>query len=164
MTEIPEDQPGTHEPLILEKLSDLDDQDEYLAHYPDIRGEAVINPKGDEVGVVDDLYVNPRDRQVEMIAITFTAAVGYGGKRILLPVEELQIIDGKVRIMTHEQRIELAPEFHAGARTYEPYYEYWSSQPVGAAEEPSEGVIRPPGRLELEGEESEEETEIRTIH
>jgi len=159
MTDISMEEPGTEEPLILERLSDLEDQAEYLAHYPDIRGHAVVNPKGDEVGVVDDLYVNPRDRQVEMAAITFSSAVGYGGKRVLVPVEEVQILDDTVRILTHEERIRLAPEFHEGAPTYEPYYEYWSSQLVGAKEEPSEGVVRPPGRLELEGEEIEQEEE-----
>jgi sporulation protein YlmC with PRC-barrel domain len=159
MTETPENPPGTEEPLILERLSDLHDQEEFLEHYPDIRGMAVVNPKGDEVGVVDDLYVNPRDRQVEMAAITFTGAVGFGGKRVLVPVEEIQLADGQVRILTHEARIRLAPEFHEGAPMYEPYYEYWSSQAVGPAEEPGAGYVRPPGRLRLEGEEQEEEEE-----
>jgi len=157
MTEISMDEPGTEEPLILERLGDLEDQADYLAHYPDIRGRAVVNPKGDEVGTVDDLYVNPRDRQVEMAAITFTGAVGFGGKRVLVPVEEIQILDDRVRILSHAERIKLAPEFHEGAPTYEPYYAYWSSQVVGPREEPGEGVIRPPGRLELEGAEEKEE-------
>lgn len=155
MTETATNAPGTEEPLILERLSDLEEQDEYLAHYPDIRGRAVVNPKGDEVGTVDDLYVNPRDHQVEMAAITFSGAVGFGGKRVLVPVEEIEVLDGSVRIVTSEERIRLAPEFHEGAPMYEPYYEYWSSQLVGPTEEPGEGVVRPPGRLKLEGEENE---------
>ena len=158
MTDVSEQEPGTKEPLILERLSDLKDQAEYIAHYPDIRGQAVVNPTGDEVGIVEDLYVNPRDRQVEMAAINFTSMHGFGGKRVLVPVEEIQILDGKVKILTRDQLISLAPEFHAGVPTYEPYYEYWSSQTVGPMEEPGEGVVRPPGRLELEGEEEEEET------
>lgn len=157
MTEVSTGEPGTDEPLILERLSDLEDQNDYLAHYPDIRGRAVVNPKGDEVGVVDDLYVNPRNRQVEMAAITFMGAVGYTGKKALVPVEELEVLDRNVRILTHEERIRLAPEFHEGAPMYEPYYEYWSSQAVGPVEEPAQGIVRPPGRLELEGEETEEE-------
>lgn len=161
MTDISMEEPGTEEPLILERLSDLEDQSDYLAHYPDIRGRAVVNPAGDEVGTVDDLYVNPRNRQVEMAAITFTGAVGYGGKQVLVPIEEMQILDDRVRIVTHEERIRLAPEFHEGAPTYEPYYRYWSSQVVGPTEEPSEGVVRPPGRLELEGEEGETEEETK---
>jgi len=157
MTETSMEEPGTREPLILERLSDLEDQEEFLEHYPDIRGYPVVNPKGDEVGTVDDLYVNPRDRQVEMAAITFTGVVGFGGKRVLVPVEEVQVVDNKVRILTHDERIALAPEFHEGAPMYEPYYEYWSSQLVGPTEEPGQGYVRPPGRLALEGEEAEEE-------
>ena len=157
MTDVPTGEPGTEEPLILERLSDLADESEFVAHYPDIRGWAVVNPKGDEVGMVDDLYVNPRNRQVEMAAITFTGAVGHGGKRVLIPVEEITILDGEVRILTHEERIAWAPEFHEGAPTYEPYYQYWSSQLVGPTEETSKGTIRPPGRLELEDEKAEEE-------
>ncbi|MHB1000323.1 MAG: PRC-barrel domain-containing protein [Armatimonadota bacterium] len=165
MTETSMKGPGTEEPLILERLGDLDDQTPYLVHFPDIRGQAVVNPTGDEVGIVDDLYVNPRDHQVEMVAVTFTGAVGYGGKRVLVPVEEIRIMDGCIRIITHVERIQLAPEFHEGAPSYEPYYQYWSSQAVGQVEEPSSGVIRPYGRLELEGcgsQEEEEDTDQRS--
>jgi sporulation protein YlmC with PRC-barrel domain len=157
MTETSMDEPGDKEPLILERLSDLEDQKEYLAHYPDIRGCAIVNPTGDLVGTVDDLFVNPRDRQVEMAAITFRGAAGYGGKRALVPVEELQFLEEGVRIITHEERIRLAPEFHEGAPMYEPYYEYWSSQAVSPSDEPDAGLARPPGRLELEDEEGETE-------
>lgn len=157
MTETSMKAPGSDEPLILEKLSDLQEQDEYLVHYPDIRGYAVVNPTGDEVGVVDDLYVNPRNRQVEMAAITFNGAVGYGGKRVLVPVEEIELLDSKVRILTHVERISTAPEFHEGAPSYEPYYQYWASQAVDPSEELSEGFVRPPGRLELEDEDLDDE-------
>ena len=157
MTDVPMQEPGTEEPLILERLSNLEEQEYFLAHYPDIRGRAVINPKGDEVGFVDDLYVNPRERQVEMAAITFTGAVGLGGKQVLVPVEEIEILDHNVRILTHEEHLRLAPEFHEGSQMYESYYEYWSEHAVGMVEEPSEEFVRPPGRLELEGEEIEEE-------
>jgi len=157
MTEVSTEEPGVEEPLILESLSDLEEQGEFLTHYPDIRGQAVVNPQDDEVGVVDDLYVNPRSRQVEMAAITFTGAVGYDGKKALVPVKEIEILDDSVRILTHEERIRLAPEFREEAPMYEPYYEYWSSQAVGPAKEPPAVAIRPPGRLELEGEELEEE-------
>ncbi len=156
MTEISMEEPGTEEPLILEKLSDLEDQEDYLSHYPDIRGYAVVNPIGDEVGIVEDLYVNPRNHQVEMAAIKFTGIVGMGGKHVLVPVEELQILDDAVRILTHAEKIRLAPEFHEGAPAFEPYYEYWSSQTVGPSEEPASGYVRPPGRLTLAGEEEEE--------
>ena len=104
---------------------------------------------------MDDLYVNPRNRQVEMAAITFSGATGLGGKKALVPVEEIQVLNGEVRILTHEERIRLAPEFQEGAPMYESYYEYWSSRADGPTEEPSEGPI-PPGRLELADEEEED--------
>lgn len=154
MTDVSMEEPGTEEPLILEKLSDLEDEEEYLAHFPDIRGRAVVNPRGDEVGTVDDLYVNPRDRQVEMAAITFSGPVGSGGRTVLVPVEELQVSDEDVRIMTCEERIRLAPEFHEGASMYEPYYEYWSSQASDETDELCEGIT-PPGRLALADEEED---------
>jgi len=159
MTETPMDDPGTQEPLILERLSDLEDESKYLEHYPDIRGMAVINPKGDEVGVVDDLYVNPRNQRVEMVAITFLGAVGYGGKRVLVPVEEIELADDKVKILTYDERIRLAPEFQEGPPMYETYYEYWGTRLAGTTEEPAQGYIRPPGRLVLEGEEMMEQEE-----
>jgi hypothetical protein len=76
---------------------------------------------------------------------------------VLLPVEEIQILDGHVRIMTQAERVRTAPEFHEGPPNYEPYYEYWGTALVGTEEEPSANVIRPPGRLELEGETLDEE-------
>jgi sporulation protein YlmC with PRC-barrel domain len=154
MTDVSMEEPGAEEPLILEKLSDLEDEDEYLAHFPDIRGRAVVNPKGDEVGFVDDLYVNPRDRHIEMAAITFSGPVGSGGRTVLVPVEEIQVLDGEVRIITHEERLRLAPEFHEGAPMYEPYYEYWSR--AGGASDALNEAAPPPGRLELADEEEED--------
>lgn len=169
MTDTSMQEPGTNEPLILERLSDLQDQAEYLAHYPDIRSWLVINPLGDEVGEVEELYVNPRNRQIEMAAIAFTSIEGCGGKRILVPVEELLVGDGQVRILTHAERIQLAPEFQEAAPSYEPYYSYWSKSPAGLAEELAPGCVHPFGRLELEGyaelreeEEEEEPVEERT--
>lgn len=160
MTETPMNEPGDREPLILERLSDLEDQAEYLAHYPDVRGRAVLNPTGEEVGIVEELYVNPRDHQVEMAAITFTGAAGYHGKRVLVPVEELQFLDDSVRILVHEERMRLAPEFHEGAPMYEPYYEYWSKRAVGPPEERSAHFVHTSGRLELEGEDEEAIAEL----
>jgi len=151
MTDISMQEPETEEPLILEKLSDLEDEEEYLAHFPEIRGLTVVNPRGDEVGWVEDLYVNPRVHRVEMAAITFWGAVGTGGRTVLVPVEEIQISDEAVRIMTHEKRIRLAPEFREDA-LYEPYYEYWESQAADDLDDLSEGVV-PAGRLELAEEE-----------
>ena len=160
MTETSMQEPGRDEPLILERLSDLQNQADFLSHYPDIRSWLVINPLGDEVGEVEDLYVNPRNRQIEMAAITFTSIIGCGGKRVLVPVEELRIGDGQVRILTHLERIRLAPEFHDGAPSYEPYYNYWSSSTSAISEESVSSCMSPMGRLELEGyEELEEEEE-----
>lgn len=153
MTETSMNEPGTQEPVILMRLSDLEDQEDFLSHFPDVRGRAVVNPLGEEVGVVEDLYVNPRDRQVEMAAIEFTGPVGQGGKKVLVPVEEIQILNGEVRILSSEERIRLAPEYHEGAPMYEPYYEYWSARQA-------ETDTPPEGRLELEGEDMEEEEEI----
>jgi sporulation protein YlmC with PRC-barrel domain len=157
MTDTPQEPPGTEEPFVLEKLGELQNQSEYLAHYPDVRGRMVVNPRGDEVGVVEDLYVNPHKRQVEMAAIAFREAAGYGERHVLVPVGELEILDGEVRILTKNERIKAAPEFFEGAPNYEPYYEYWSSQAVDSAEEPSQGFVRPPGRLELEDEHKKKE-------
>jgi len=158
MTDTPQEAPGTEEPLVLEKLGELQNQEDYLAHYPDIRGRMVVNPRGDDVGIVEDLYVNPRNRRVEIAAIAFREAAGHGERHVLVPVEELEIADTDIRILTKNERVKRKePEFFGGAPNYEPYYEYWSSQAVDSTEEPSQGFIRPPGRLELEGQDTEEE-------
>jgi len=73
-----------------------------------------------------------------------------------VPVRELEFTDDSVRILTHQETVREAPEYEPGGPMYEPYYEYWGTRLVGDTEEPSEGFYRPPGRLELEGEEDEE--------
>jgi len=149
MTETIVNEPGTDEPLILERLSDLEDQEEYLQQYPDIRGRVVVNPLGDDVGMVDDLYVNPRRRNVVMAAITFSSAAGYGGKRVLVPVGEIEMREDQVKIMTADERIHHAPEFQPGTPNYEPCCEFWWGELVGPRK-PEEG------RLELEDEDEVE--------
>ncbi len=156
MTETITDDAGMEEPLILERLSDLHDQDEYLANYPDIRGRAVVNPVGEEVGTVDDLYVNPRRRKVEMAAITFTGPVGSGGKSVLVPVDEIRHDEDQVKIMTAYARIEHAPEFHPDALNYESCCDFWGDEAADPQDRPGERNPLPPGRLELEDEDEYE--------
>lgn len=156
MTETEQEEPEATEPLILESLTDLEEEEEFLLHFPDIRGRAVVNPNGDEVGVVEDLYVNPRNRQVEMAAIKFTGAAGYGGKRTLVPIREIEFVNDEVRIMTREDSIRQAPDFCAGAALYEPYYEYWEGLAETSGAEQEEAAY-PAGRLRLVGEEETDE-------
>ena len=152
MTDTPEKEPVRDEPLILERLSDLESQNEYLDRYPDIRGRAVVNPTGEEVGTVDDLYVNPRNQQVGMAAITFSGVVGYGGKHVLVPVTEITILDGGVRILAADRQAGGARGFPPGSPSCEPCFEFRDSD----SETADQGTERPPGRLELEDEDEYE--------
>lgn len=114
-------------PMVLERISDLKDASRVLGQFKDIRGYTVINPKGDEVGKVDDLYIDPKQGQIAMASITFGGMWGFGARRVLIPIDQIEMIDDNfVRVITTPEIIKGAPEFSSeeGADLLK-YHEYW---------------------------------------
>ncbi len=114
-------------PVVLERLSDLDEARKTLGEFTDIRGRTVINPKGDEVGTVDNLYMDPKQGKVVMASISFGGVWGFGAKHVLVPMSEIELVDdNRVRVMTTPEIVKNAPEFPAeGCADFSIYDEYW---------------------------------------
>lgn len=115
-------------PLVLEKLSDLEEAAALLGDFHDIRGMRVVNTTGEEVGHVDELYVDPKSQQVSMVGITFGGMLGFNAKHVLVPMDQLQIMDDEsVRVMTTPEIVAAAPEFSMNEECadYMQYHDYW---------------------------------------
>ena len=92
--------------MVLERLSDLKEAKERLGDFADIRGMEVVNPTGDVVGKVEELYVDPKLDAIVM------AGINFGAKRVLVPMEQLEMAnDDQIRVMTTPEIMEGAPEF-----------------------------------------------------
>jgi sporulation protein YlmC with PRC-barrel domain len=56
-----------------------------------IIGDKVENPKGENLGKIDNLMVNINDGRIEYAVIEFGSFLGIGGKLFAIPFTELQI-------------------------------------------------------------------------
>jgi sporulation protein YlmC with PRC-barrel domain len=101
-----------HDPAhaILVKLSDT----EWAVAEPaaDIRGRRVLDPEGEEVGEVEDLLIDTRERQVRFLQVVSGGFLGLGATTFLLPVEAItRISDEAVHIDQRRAHIAGAPRY-----------------------------------------------------
>jgi sporulation protein YlmC with PRC-barrel domain len=53
----------------------------------DVRGLGVFNENGEQMGSVEDLYVDPEERKVRFLDVAAGGFLGLGEKHFLIPVE-----------------------------------------------------------------------------
>ena len=121
----------------------------------DLRGKDVLDPYGQRMGRVEDLYIAPREREVRYLELGTGGFLGIGERRFLVPVEavaevaEDQVIvepdrtkradgpvpfDNKVRLPSAEDRKnddDAWPPFGNAEGTVDPRGGYHSSFPAG---------------------------------
>jgi sporulation protein YlmC with PRC-barrel domain len=79
------------------KLSDSD----FVLENPeqDLRGKDVYHADGGQIGSVDDLYIDRRERKVRFLEVGAGGFLGLGEKRLLIPVESVtEVGEGRVTI------------------------------------------------------------------
>lgn len=59
----------------------------------DVRGRSVKDRNGDDIGKVDDLLIDQRDRKVRFMKIGSGGFLGIGEKEVLIPVDTITRID-----------------------------------------------------------------------
>jgi sporulation protein YlmC with PRC-barrel domain len=65
----------------------------------DVRGKDVYDPEGQRIGGVEDLYIDPQEREVRFLEIGFGGFLGMGEKPILVPVEAVtRVTENRVTI------------------------------------------------------------------
>ena len=97
------------------RLVRLSDTDVMLARRAqDIRGRAVVDPDGEEIGEVTDLLIDESDNRVRFLRVTSGGLLGIGATKFLLPVDAVtEVGPDTIRIGRRRDRV-------AGAPAYDP--------------------------------------------
>jgi len=95
----------------LAKLSDSDlplEED-----WQDIRGLDVYDSTGEQIGSVEDLYIDREARQPRFLVVSAGGLLGVGKRHVLIPVEEVsrEVGEERVRVSVHREKVLNAPEF-----------------------------------------------------
>jgi len=95
----------------LAKLSDSDLPLE--ENWQDIRGLDVYDSTGEQIGSVEDLYIDREARQPRFLVVSAGGLLGVGKKHVLIPVEEVSRDMGEERVTVgaHREKVLNAPEF-----------------------------------------------------
>ena len=105
MVRKPDGHERTAHPAAEPKLIKLSDS-EFRLHdrASDVRGLAVFNQNGQQMGSVEDFYVDTVDREVRFLDVGAGGFWGLGEKRFLIPVEAVKIYeDGVTVVQSHEK-------------------------------------------------------------
>lgn len=96
-------------------LSRLSDSDQTIANRgDDVRGRKVKDKAGDEVGRVDDLLIDDKERKVRFLRVEHGGLFGFGRTKSFIPVEAI------TRITDQDVFIDHSREHVAGAPIYDP--------------------------------------------
>lgn len=89
------------------KLSDSD----FVLENPeqDIRGKDVYDVDGQQIGGVDDLYIDRQEREVRFLEVGTGGFLGIGEKHLLIPVETITEV-GEARVTIEPGRTEKVAE------------------------------------------------------
>jgi sporulation protein YlmC with PRC-barrel domain len=72
----------------------------------DVRGLAVFNQNGEQMGSVEDFYVDTVDREVRFLDVSAGGFLGLGEKRFLIPVEAVKIYEDGVTVVQSREKID----------------------------------------------------------
>jgi sporulation protein YlmC with PRC-barrel domain len=98
--------------FIMTKLSDTTFA--FADHSEDIRGRKVLDSKGEEIGEVNDLFIDQREGKVRFLEVASGGFLGLGETKFLIPVDAITSI-GEDEVRIHKTR-----EHVASAPTYSP--------------------------------------------
>ena len=110
-------------------LVDLDDTDQVVAHPDeDIRGRTVLDANGQEIGQVDGLLIDEKDRHVRFLAVGSGGFLGFGKKTRLIPSHSVKSADEVVRVDTTREDVASSPAYDpelTEKQDFTPFYNYY---------------------------------------
>ena len=98
----------------------------------DIRHRKIVDSNRDEIGKVDDLFVDPQTGQVRFLLAGQGGLLGIGKKQFLIPVDAIRRLEkDRVTLNATARRMEDAPQYDAnvGEPDWEAVYLFWGFQP-----------------------------------
>ncbi len=120
---------------LLVRLSDTNIK--FVDSVEDIRGRKVFDRNGEEVGKVEELFIDQDEERVRFLEISAGGFLGLGETRFLIPVDAITTIN------TDEVRVDQTREYVAGAPRYSPElvdadyltgtYDYYGYKPYWGA-------------------------------
>lgn len=79
----------------------------------DIRGRRVFDRDSEEIGKVDDLLIDEKERKVRFLEISSGGFLGIGDRKFLLPVDAItHINEDTVTVNQNRETISKAPEYN----------------------------------------------------
>ena len=95
----------------LVKLSDSDIRLDEPWH--DIRDLGVYDIDGEQIGSVEDLYVDQKAAQPRFLNVSAGGLLGIGKKHFLIPVEEVgrEVSEDRVTVNRYREKVLDSPEF-----------------------------------------------------
>ena len=126
----------------LVRLSDTDLVLEQEAE--DVRSYKVTDAAGADLGHVDDLMIDDRQKKVRFIVVAAGGFIGIGEKKFWIPVDAVtSISDGTVHVDTTVEHVRSAPVYDPAVVHAEPFasqvYDYYGVAPYWGS-----GYIYPP--------------------
>lgn len=110
----------------------------------DVRDWPVVDARGEEIGTVSGLFVDPHERKVRFLEVRGDGVLGIGENEYLIPIEAIESIgDGRVRLGHARDHVARAPRYDPaltndedhwsdiyGWYGYMPYWGVWGPAPV----------------------------------
>lgn len=97
----------------------------------DIRGLTIVDRNTEEMGTVDDLFVDPGTGKVRFLLAGQGGILGLGKKQYLIPVDAVTSVEGdRVQVNKLASQMEGAPEYDPSREPdWEPAYTFWAVTP-----------------------------------
>jgi len=98
----------------------------------DLRGRHVVDVNGDEVGVIEDLFLDAREQKIRFIEVSCPGFFRIRPTRFLIPVDAIARLDDRVHLDRTRTNVAGAPEFSPeliDTRFVVNTYDYYGCEP-----------------------------------
>jgi sporulation protein YlmC with PRC-barrel domain len=69
----------------------------------DVRGRKVFDREGEEIGKVDDVFIDPTERRARFFSVKSGDVLGLGGKKLLIPIDVIASVDKDKVVINHRR-------------------------------------------------------------
>jgi sporulation protein YlmC with PRC-barrel domain len=100
----------TDEQSLMVKLSDTTFS--FADGSEDVRGRKVVDSNGEEIGEVNDLFIDQKNQKVRFLEIASGGFLGLGATKFLIPVDAISgLSEDEVRIHKTREHVASAPAY-----------------------------------------------------